>query len=387
MTIDVYISYAQQDTAWMERLRKQLSAAERIGLVDAWHDGEIEIGTDKVEAAQKAMEAAEIVVLLLSADFFASEYLYEQEMGRALELAKAKKVTLIPVLLRDCTWQLTPLAQHQILPKNGKPITDNSWSNPDRALKQVVDEVIRISTAMRSGEKAPVAYAPISEQVTTTEKTFTKTIRQEGKPKEAETSVWRLAIYAIAGLGAFALVSFILKKAFVNPPPVEPTAQVNTQASETTDNDNTSEVLTTAEENARGSAPFASVQLGNLEWSAENIAIPSSGATAFEDQDKTTEHGLLYTLSAARTICPNGWRLPKRNDWSSLSASDIKKLNLSKGGFFYKGWMQTGAIGYYLTPENTAGDQVWIAKYRGDDQLLQVDRFYAHYGMSCRCVR
>ncbi len=137
--IDIFIGSAEPDKELMKRLRKQLSAAERIGLVDAWHDGEIEIGTDKEVAAQKAMEEAEIIVLLLSADFFASEYLYEKEMAQAIQLSNAGQAVLVPVLLKECTWQLTPLANVQILPKNTVPVTNEHWKHPDRAFKNVVD--------------------------------------------------------------------------------------------------------------------------------------------------------------------------------------------------------------------------------------------------------
>jgi hypothetical protein len=387
MTIDVYIAYAQPDSQWLERLRKQLSAAERIGLVDAWHDGEIEVGADKVEAARRAMEAAEIVVLLLSADFFASEYLYEKEMGRALQLAKGKKVTLVPVLLRDCTWQLTPLAQYQILPKNGKPITDNSWQNPDQALKQVVDEIIRISTALRSGKKPVVAYTQVSKEVTTPEKTISKTIQQDSNEAKSETPLWKLALYAFVGLGAFALVSFLVNLAFTEPTNPPPTAKINTETAESNDDNKDAEIITRAEPTSSDFAPFATLQLGGLEWTAENMAINSSQAVNYADANQTKRYGLLYTLKAAREICPDGWRLPTREDWTSLSAKEIEQLQLTRGGFYNKAHMQIDNVGYYLTSENTAGDQVWVAEFRGNDQTLKMDRRYAHWGMSCRCVR
>lgn len=385
MTVDVYIAYAQQDTAWMERLRNQLSAAERIGLIDAWHDGEIEIGADKAQAAREAMEAAEVVVLLLSADFFASEHLYEKEMGQALQLSEAGKTTVIPVLLRDCTWQLTPLANLQILPKNAKPVTDNHWQNPDQALKQIVDEIIRVSTAIRSGEDPKVTYTKDSEQVTTPEKTITKTIEKRTSDSSESTSLMKLVLYAIAGLGGFALVSFLINQAFTTPPTDTGTsAKVDIQEHSSTENNTTSEVLTTDEETSSRPTPsFSTLSLGGLEWSAKDMNIESTESWPA----KNTSDGRLYTLKAARQLCPKGWRLPTRNDWNALSSEEISQLQLTQSGFYHKAYLQSGQIGYYLTSENTAGDQVWVAEFRGNDRALKVDRRYAHWGMSCRCVR
>ncbi len=384
MTVDVYIAYAQQDSAWMERLRNQLSAAERIGLIDAWHDGEIEIGVDKAQAAREAMEAAEVIVLLLSADFFASEHLYEKEMGEALKLSESGKATVIPVLLRDCTWQLTPLANLQILPKNAKAVTDKHWQNPDQALKQIVDEIIRISTAIRSGDDPSVSPTKDLEEVTTPEKTITKTIEKTTSDSSGSTSLMRLVLYAFAGLGGFALVSFLINQAFTTSPKTDTSTKIDVPKEQPSDNNNASEVLTTDEKTSiRPAATFPMVTLGNLEWSAEDINIE----TAESWPSKNSGEGRLYTLNAARQLCPDGWRLPTRNDWNTLSEKEISKLQLTQAGFYHKAYLQTGQIGYYLTSENTAGDQVWVAEFRGNDRALKIDRRYAHWGMSCRCVR
>ena len=63
--IDLFIAYAQADADLLKRLRIQLRAVERIGLVDAWHDGEIEAGSNREEAILKAMKEAEIILLLV----------------------------------------------------------------------------------------------------------------------------------------------------------------------------------------------------------------------------------------------------------------------------------------------------------------------------------
>jgi len=69
--IDVFIAYTKADKTLLDRLRIQLTAVERIGLVDAWDDSEIEVGSDREAAIQKAMNEAEIILLLVSADFIA----------------------------------------------------------------------------------------------------------------------------------------------------------------------------------------------------------------------------------------------------------------------------------------------------------------------------
>ncbi len=387
--IDVFIAYAQQDKPLMKRLRKQLSAAERIGLVDAWHDGEIEVGTNREEAAQKAMEAAEIVVLLLSADFFASEYLYEKEMAQALELSKAGKITLVPVLLKECTWQLTPIANLQIFPKNAIPVTNEHWKHPDRAFKQIVDEIIRISNQIKT-EKGipPITYSSTESEEITIKKTITKTLSQD--TEEDKMPLLKLAIYAFAGLAAFALISYLINTAFSKPNPEGPITQEEPltlppspkeQALEQTPNNKPKKDVK--------NSPFSSLTISNLEWSAQNINQEVVDSWCYQDTPANcTKNGRLYNFDSAVKICPQGWRLPSKEEWLALSSEDISKLNLTKGGVYDRGYYrQKDQIGYYFTSERSGGGEAWIIEYRGNEKPLQRDRRYVHWGMSCRCVR
>ncbi len=378
--IDIFIAYAEADKKLMERLRKQFSAAERIGLIDAWHDGEIEIGTDKEEASKKAMEKAEIVLLLLSADFFASEYLYEKEMTQALALAEAGKTTVIPVLLNECTWQLTPVANLQMLPKNEIPVSNEHWKHPDRAFKHVVDEVIRISNNIRQGNgHETIAYKPSEkkEDKVVVEKTIQKTVTVN--EEEDKTPLRKIVIYAFLGLGAMALLSFLVDTFLTNPVP-EPLGK---------------DPITWAPEEAPSpTAPttktsFSTIKLNNLEWSAGNINLPSDNSWCYDNNsDNCSKLGLLYNHKAALQICPDGWRLPSKEEWLALSKADIIKLKLTKGGVYDRGsYRQLDQIGYYFTPENTGGDLAWVIEFRGNEIALEKDRRYAHWGMSCRCVR
>lgn len=376
--IDIFIAYAQADKALMERLRKQLSAAERIGLLDAWHDGEIEIGSDREEATSRAMENAEIILLLLSADFFASEYLYDKEMAQAMTLSETQQAKVIPVLLSPCTWQLTPLAKLQILPKNQVPITDEHWKHPDRAFKHVVDEIIVISNKIRANNGLPIqTYETAPKDPGITSEQSSPSEEQEDKPP-----LWKLALFAFLGLGAFAIASFFINKAFSNPAPKEPIGQETPVTPGKTDEHK-------KEKGQTSNATFQTIALNNLEWSAENINIESSLAWCADNTPANCEkYGRLYDFKTALSICPEGWRLPTRAEWLALSPEEVTQLKLKKGGFqLREASMQVGTVGFYLTSERAAGDEVWTVEYRGEEQALRKNGRYSFAGMSCRCVR
>lgn len=368
--IDVFIAYAQQDKKLMERLRKQLSTAERIGLVDAWHDEEIEIGTDRQKAARKAMQASEIILLLLSADFFASEYLYEHEMAQALELSKSGQAKVIPVLLKECTWQLSPLANLALLPKNNIPVTNEHWKHPDRAFQHVVEEVIHLSNALREKQGAePIPYG----KKTIKEEAVTSTNEEQETPEtKDQTPLWRLGLYAFLGLIAFALISFAVNKAFVKP-----------------DLKKIPITKKTSPERTKTPVSFPTISLNGLDWTAKNANVTTEEAICYEDSEANCKrYGKLYTYETAMQLCPKGWRLPTRKEWLALTPKQVKKLALLKGGYVYRGaFRNLKKVGYYRTSERGPADYAWVMEFRGNDQPLKKEQRYTFSGMSCRCVR
>ena len=71
----------------------------------------IAAGEEWKDQIDKNLEAAEIILLLISADFIASDYCYDKEMSRALERHEAGSVQVIPVVLRDVDWHPGALRQ------------------------------------------------------------------------------------------------------------------------------------------------------------------------------------------------------------------------------------------------------------------------------------
>src|SRR5512146_2457258 len=82
--VRVFISYAHADEPLREELRKYLSALEREGLVHAWDDRQILGGEDWAAEIDTRLKQADVVLLLVSADFIASDYCVGEEMKRAL---------------------------------------------------------------------------------------------------------------------------------------------------------------------------------------------------------------------------------------------------------------------------------------------------------------
>jgi len=82
--LKVFLSYAHADEAHRQTLAKHLSALEDEGLITVWHDRKITAGGEWAGAIDEALRRAEIVLLLISADFLASDYCNDVELTEPL---------------------------------------------------------------------------------------------------------------------------------------------------------------------------------------------------------------------------------------------------------------------------------------------------------------
>ena len=130
--LQVFISYAHEDDELREEFVKHLRQLKRDGLIQDWHDREITAGSEWAGQIDEHLNAADIVVLLVSPDFVASEYCYDIEMKRALERHAAGEARVVPVILRPSDWQTAPFAKLNALPKDAKPVVDWPTQDPKR---------------------------------------------------------------------------------------------------------------------------------------------------------------------------------------------------------------------------------------------------------------
>ena len=138
----VFLSYAAADELLLAELEKHLTPLRRAGAVVVWSDRQVLAGTDALQSIEAQIDAADVILLLVTPDFVASDQLQEVQVQRALIRSESAGARIVPVLVRDCLWEVGPLATFQPLPKNRKSVT--SWSNSDKAWKEVVEGVLAL---------------------------------------------------------------------------------------------------------------------------------------------------------------------------------------------------------------------------------------------------
>jgi hypothetical protein len=124
-----------EDRALCEQLERHLSILKRSGLIRDWHARNIQAGTEWERTAHAQLNNAQIILLLISADFIASDYCYSKEMRYALARQKTGEARVVPILLRPVDRRDTPFEHLAALPSNKKPIT--LWPNLDAAFADI----------------------------------------------------------------------------------------------------------------------------------------------------------------------------------------------------------------------------------------------------------
>ncbi len=140
--VRLFYSYSHKDDALRDKLEESLALLKRQEQISAWHDRRIGAGEEWKGAIDKNLEEAQIILLLVSASFLASNYCYDIEMKRALERHERGEARVIPVILRPVDWQGAPFGKLQALPKDGKPII--KWRPRDDGLKDVAEGIRQV---------------------------------------------------------------------------------------------------------------------------------------------------------------------------------------------------------------------------------------------------
>jgi hypothetical protein len=133
-SFQIFIAYARKDKNLQRKVKEHLSPLEREGF-RIWYDGMITPGQEWEAEVIHHLHSAEVILLLVSASFIASDYCYETEMRAAVERHHRGSALVIPIILRPVDWHSTPFAKLQALPEDARPVT--TWPNRDKVLSDV----------------------------------------------------------------------------------------------------------------------------------------------------------------------------------------------------------------------------------------------------------
>lgn len=141
MSVKIFFSYSHEDEQLRKGLELQLRGLARQDLIEVWNDRDISAGTEWEQEINEHLNTADIILLLISPDFIASDYCYSFEMKRAMERHERKEAIVIPIILRPIYWQNTPFGKLQSLPTSAQYVTSSKWFNQDEAFFEVAEGI------------------------------------------------------------------------------------------------------------------------------------------------------------------------------------------------------------------------------------------------------
>lgn len=144
--IKLFFSYSHKDEELRDELEKHLIMLKRQGVISTWYDRKIDAGSALDKEIDDNLKDSNIILLLISVDFLASDYCYDIEMKESLKMHQNKQAVVVPVILRSCDWTSAPFSKLMALPTDGKSIT--TWGDKDSAFVNVAKGIKNIATKL-----------------------------------------------------------------------------------------------------------------------------------------------------------------------------------------------------------------------------------------------
>ncbi len=114
---------------------------ENQQLVDIWDDRQIGAGQDWYNEIDRQLQSCKVAVFLVSPAFLGSKFISTVEVPTLLSRHQQQGMQVVPLLIRDCTWEVVPwLTAMQMRPAEAEPLS-NTPRKRDQQLKQVAQEI------------------------------------------------------------------------------------------------------------------------------------------------------------------------------------------------------------------------------------------------------
>jgi hypothetical protein len=142
-SVKLFISYCHRDEKLREQLDKHLAPLKGQKVIEAWHDRQIQAGVEWANQIDDNLNKADIILLLVSPDFVASNYCSNIELKQAVKRHESGEAIVVPVILEPCDWSWLPFAKFQAFPKDGRAIT--TWNNQNEAFLDVATGLRKVA--------------------------------------------------------------------------------------------------------------------------------------------------------------------------------------------------------------------------------------------------
>ncbi len=142
----IFVSYSHKDKAFLERFRTLMEPYLRNekDLLELWDDTNIEGGQLWDREIKNALLTARVAVLLVSENFFGSDYIVKHEVPLLLTAANNEEVVLVPVIVGGCDFNTSLLSPYQAMNSISLPLAEMTPHDQDRVWIKTAERVYNI---------------------------------------------------------------------------------------------------------------------------------------------------------------------------------------------------------------------------------------------------
>lgn len=172
----IFISYSHKDEEWKDRLQTQLAVLEMEGLLSVWEDRQIELGDSWYPEIEKALNNADVAILLISANFLASKFIRSEEIPRLLKRREQEGIRVIPLILKPCPWSRVKwLSAMQGATRDNIELSGLSEHEQDSALSclaEKIDDLVQKSKKLDKNSSTKITPSPKIDRLPTVKGEF-----------------------------------------------------------------------------------------------------------------------------------------------------------------------------------------------------------------------
>lgn len=139
----VFLSYSHNDKDFVSDIKKHFKPFSNE--IDFWDDSRIEVGQKWKDEIAKAIAKTKVAILLVSADFLASDFISNNELPPLLKAAEDEGATILIIILKPCLFEeIEQLNQYQSLNSPKKPLSRMDENDKEDVLVNLVRQTKKL---------------------------------------------------------------------------------------------------------------------------------------------------------------------------------------------------------------------------------------------------
>lgn len=136
----IFVSYSRKDAPWVKRLYEHLRPLIATGYIELWSDADITPGENWRTAIQRSIESANAIIIIISPDYFASDFIANNELPQLIDVSRKRSLPIIPIIVRSTAIR-RQIEGLQAINPDGKALDQLSQAEQDAVMMAAAERI------------------------------------------------------------------------------------------------------------------------------------------------------------------------------------------------------------------------------------------------------